>query len=104
MSLTNTTIANGAALQVFPPTGGDGGLPTNNYAVLGVTSFVCNGATPVTVAYPGLTANSFVLPTLGTAGGTVGALPAVKTVTPGTGFTIAGTALDTSTYLLLIIG
>ena len=104
MALTNTTIANGSALQVLPPIGGDGGAPTNKYTVLGVTSFVCNGATPVTVAYPGLTAASIIIPTLGTVGGTVGALPAVKTVTPGTGFTIAGTASDTSTYLLLIIG
>jgi hypothetical protein len=104
MALTNTTIANGAALQVFPPIGGDGGLPTSSYSVLGVTSFVCNGATPVTVAYAGLTANSIIIPTLRTVGGTVGAIPVPQTVTPGTGFTIAGTASDTSTYNLLIIG
>lgn len=61
-------------------------------------TFVCNGATPVTVTEPNLLATSHVLVTLKTVGGTVGAIPAIQTVTPGTGFTIAGTASDTSTY------
>jgi hypothetical protein len=59
-------------------------------------TFVCNGATPVTVANANLTANSIILVTLKTVGGTVGAIPVPQTVTPGTGFTIAGTASDTS--------
>lgn len=57
-----------------------------------------NGATPVTVAAPLLTANSDINFTLKTVGGTVGAAPAVQTVTPGTGFTVSGTAGDTSVY------
>ena len=66
-------------------------------------TFTCNGATPVSVTWPRTTANTSVIPTLKTVGGTVGAVPAVKTITPGTGFTIAGTASDTSVYNLLIL-
>jgi hypothetical protein len=61
-------------------------------------SFTMNGATAVTVADPKFTANSPVVFTLKTVGGTVGAYPSIKTVTPGTGFTVSGTASDTSVY------
>lgn len=57
-----------------------------------------NGTTPVTVVEPNLTANSVVTFTLKTVGGTVGAYPAIQTVTPGTGFTVSGSASDTSVY------
>lgn len=57
-----------------------------------------NGATPVTVANTAITADSVVNFTLKTPGGTVGAYPSIKTITPGVGFTVAGTALDTSIY------
>jgi len=57
-----------------------------------------NGATPVTVANTNITANSGIQFTLKTVGGTVGALPAIQTITPGTGFTVQGTAGDTSVY------
>lgn len=67
-------------------------------------TFTCNGATPVVVANANITANSQVLITLKTVGGTVGATPAVKTITAGTGFTVAGTASDTSVYSYAIIG
>ena len=63
-----------------------------------------NGATPVTVANTLITANSTVIFTLKTVGGTVGAVPAVQTITAGTGFTVAGTAGDTSIYNYLVIG
>lgn len=67
-------------------------------------TFTCNGATPVVVANTTVTADSQILVTLKTVGGTVGATPAVKTITPTTGFTIAGTASDTSVYNYAIIG
>ncbi len=67
-------------------------------------TFVANGATAVTVVEPNVTANSAIVITLKTPGGTVGAIPAIQTITPGTGFTIAGTSLDTSTYNYLVIG
>jgi hypothetical protein len=65
---------------------------------------VLNGTTPVTVADTGVTNGSIVMFTLKTVGGTVGAIPVVETITPGTGFTVAGTAGDTSTYNVVRIG
>lgn len=67
-------------------------------------TFTANGAANVTVTEPTITANSSIVVTLKTVGGTVGAIPAVKTITPGTGFAIAGTASDTSVYNYLVIG
>lgn len=67
-------------------------------------TFTMNGATPVTVVAPSVTANSAFTFGLKTVGGTVGAVPSVKTVTPGTGFTVAGTAADTSVYNYGVIG
>lgn len=63
-----------------------------------------NGATPVTVANTNITANSAINFTLKTVGGTVGAVPAIQTITAGTGFTVAGTASDTSVYNYRIFG
>lgn len=68
-----------------------------------VGTFTCNGVTPVTVAARQVTAKSIIIPTLKTVGGTVGAIPSVKTITPGTGFTIAGTASDTSVYNYVVL-
>lgn len=69
-----------------------------NIIITATGTFTCNETTPVVVAQTAITANSGILPTLKTVGGTVGAIPAVKTITPTTGFTIAGTAGDTSVY------
>lgn len=69
----------------------------------GNKTFTMNGATPVVVAFPQITANSQIIFTLKTVGGTVGAYPSVKTITPGTGFTVAGTAADTSIYNYRVI-
>lgn len=65
---------------------------------------VLNGTTPVTVADTAVTANSLIVFTLKTVGGTVGAYPVVETITPSTGFTVAGTAADTSTYTYGVFG
>jgi len=63
-----------------------------------------NGASAVTVANTAVTANSIIVFTLKTVGGTVSPnAPNVKTITPGTGFTVAGTASDTSVYNYRII-
>lgn len=63
-----------------------------------------NGATPVTITNSLMTANSVVLFGLKTVGGTVSPnMPAVLTVTPGTGLTVGGTALDTSVYNYVIL-
>ena len=61
-----------------------------------------NGATPVTVAAPLVTANSNISFTLKTVGGSVGAIPAIQTITPGVGFTVSGSAGDTSVYSYVI--
>lgn len=66
-------------------------------------TFVLNGATPVSVGNTSITAGSIVIPTLKTVGGTVGAIPHVATITPSVGFTVVGTAGDTSTYNYLVL-
>jgi hypothetical protein len=82
----------------------ENGGPVPTRIPLSRGTVVLNGATPVTVAAPSLTADSVIVFGLKTVGGTVGATPAPKTVTPGTGFTVAGTAGDTSTYNWMVIG
>jgi len=67
-------------------------------------TWICNGASSVTVANSLVTANSVIITTIKTVGGTVSPTsPNVKTITPGTGFTIGGVASDTSTYNYVII-
>jgi hypothetical protein len=66
-------------------------------------TFVANGATQVTVNNANFQAGDQIIFTLGTVGGTVGAYPSVKTRTYGTGFTVACTASDTSTYYYRIL-
>jgi hypothetical protein len=66
-------------------------------------TFTANGTSAVTVANTAVTADSVIVITLKTVGGTVGAYPAIKTITAGTGFTVAATASDTSVYNYRII-
>ncbi len=67
-----------------------------NSAISG--TFTANGASTVSVAAPSVTDSSQISISLNTPGGTVGALPAVQTITPGTGFDVAASASDTSVY------
>ncbi|MEE8208538.1 MAG: hypothetical protein V3T88_06265 [Nitrosomonadaceae bacterium] len=66
-------------------------------------TFTANGTTDVTVVAPEVTADSVIIFTLKTIGGTVGAYPAVKTITPGTGFDVDATASDTSIYNYVVL-
>lgn len=67
-------------------------------------TFTVNGTSPITVAEPNVTANSLVIITLKTVGGTVSpSVPYISTITPGTGFTIVATASDTSVYNYKVI-
>jgi hypothetical protein len=66
-------------------------------------TFTCNGSTPVTVSNTSIAVTDTIVISLNTVGGTVGAVPAVKTITASTGFTVAGTASDTSVYNYAII-
>jgi hypothetical protein len=82
----------------------DNGGPQATRMPIAAGTFIMNGATPVVVADTNVSAGSAFNFGLKTVGGTVGAYPSVKTVTPGTGFTVAGTAGDTSTYNYQIFG
>lgn len=83
----------------------DTGGPMTASLPAGGGTFILNGATPVTVSDTRVTANSIICISLKTVGGTVSpSCPNVLTVTPGTGFTVGGVALDTSTYNYAILG
>ena len=79
---------------------GQRGQINRNFAELygSAGTFTANGVTAVTVSAPTVTADSQIVFTLKTVGGTVGAYPTVVTITPGTGFNVACTAADTSVY------
>ncbi len=66
-------------------------------------TFILNETTPVTVSNTTFQVTDIVAISLKTVGGTVGAVPSVKTVTANTGFTVAGTAGDTSTFSYVLI-
>lgn len=76
------------------------GLPTGFH----YGTFTLNGTTPVSIADTNVTASSVIVITLKTVGGTVGVQPHVATITAGVGFTVIGTASDTSLMSYLIIG
>lgn len=66
-------------------------------------TFVCNGASNVTITTTAASANMVLLIGLNTVGGTVGNTPHITTISAGSSFTVAGTAGDTSTYNWAII-
>lgn len=68
-----------------------------------VGTFVLNGSTPVTVSNTSVAVTDAIIISLNTVGGVVGVPPSVATITAATGFTVAGTAADTSTYNYAII-
>lgn len=107
LTVTGTSDLEGAVSGAGIEAAIAGGVTTAAVATAlqaGNGTVVLNGATPVDVADTSITANSIMIFTLKTPGGTVGAYPAIQTITPGTGFHVAGTALDTSTYNYMVIG
>lgn len=83
----------------------DTGGPDFVGMIVGGGTVILNGATPVVVPDKRVGAGSIIVFTLKTVGGTVSATaPNILTITPGTGFTVAGVALDTSTYNYAIFG
>ncbi len=82
----------------------DNGGPLMTSMQAGGGTVTLNGATGVDVVDARVTANSIIVFTLKTPHGTVGAYPAVQTITPGTGFNVAGTALDLSDMNYAILG
>ena len=93
----------GAASEIPFVPGGNGSVPTQQLG-LGYGTFTANGTSPVTVVDPYITATSLIIVALLTVGGTVGAIPVAQTKTAGTGFTILGTASDTSVYAYIRVG
>ncbi len=67
-------------------------------------TFTVAGTGTVTVADTNVTTASTIDYTLKVVGGTVGALPAIQSVTPGTGFTLKATTGDVSIYTYTISG
>lgn len=95
-------------LTGFPATGRitiDNGGPLFTVLPSSAGTLTLNGATPVTVGATGIDSGSVVIFTLKSVNaGTVGAYPAIQTITPGTGFTVAGTAGDLGIYNWVILG
>lgn len=68
-----------------------------------VGTFTLNEATPVTVNNTSISITDCIVISLNTVGGTVGNHPNIMTITAATGFTVAGSIGDTSTYNYAII-
>jgi len=66
-------------------------------------TFTATEGTDVTVVAPEVTADSVIVITLKTVGGTVGAVPVIQTITPGTGFTVDADSGDTSVYNYVVL-
>lgn len=67
-------------------------------------TFIANSTSTVTVADANVTASSNIIFTLKTASAPGASVPAIKTITPGTGFTLAALSSDVSTYNYTILG
>lgn len=68
-----------------------------------VGTFVLNGTTTVTISNTSIAITDAIIISLNAVGGTVGVQPHVSSITAATGFTVIGTASDTSTYNYSII-
>lgn len=66
-------------------------------------TFTANGASSVVVANTSVTANSVIIPTLKTVGGTPAGAPYVFAISPGVSFTMRAAAGDTSVYNYVIL-
>ena len=109
LALTAATFAPAQTGQIYTSpiaVGGsfpyNGGPQTSAVRATGGTA-TCTGGGTITVANANLTANSSIVLTLKTVGGTV-AQPFVATVTPGTGFSFTCGGSDTSIYNYIILG
>lgn len=67
-------------------------------------TFTVTGATAVSVTNTLVLTTSPIVISLNTVGGTVGALPTIKTITAASGFTVKADLADTSTYNYAILG
>ncbi len=83
----------------FPYNGG----PQSSVVNANGGTLTCTGGGTITVANTKVTANSSIVLTLKTVGGTVAA-PFIATITAGTGFTVTCGGSDTSVYNYIILG
>lgn len=98
MSNNTTSYAQAEAVQGSVASGVVTGIgPYTTIVEYSQGTFTCNGTTAVTITDPAIVTTSIIDISLNTVGGTVGAIPAVKTITSGS-CTVAGTASDTSVY------
>jgi hypothetical protein len=67
-------------------------------------TYTCTSAGTITVANTNVTANSIIVMTLKTVGGTVSTALYISTITVGTGFTVICGTSDTSVYNYLVLG
>lgn len=109
--MTNSPAQKYTNFPALTPAAKPGAIPVQNAGPLGAAmaasggTLTLNGATPVAVVNARVTANSIIILTLKTVGGTVSpTMPNVLTITPGTGFTVGGVAADTSVYNVAVIG
>lgn len=110
---TSATIARTDAAQTFTGDQTFAGNAIYSVAASGPTlkrgangrvgTFTLNGSTPVTVTNTSIAITDAIIFSLNTVGGVVGVYPTIATITASTGFTVAGTAADVSTYNYAII-
>lgn len=99
--VTNTAIGAQSAWPLLP---GGIGYPTESFTLVETGQFTANGATAVVVANAAVTANSLIVFTLATVGGTPAGAPYCSAITVGTGFSVKAAGGDTSVYNYMIIG
>jgi len=79
----------------------ENGLQIRYVEATGVTP-AANGVTPVAVALATVQAGATIILTIATPAGTAGPV-SVTSITAGTGFSFASTALNTSTYNYVVL-
>lgn len=104
MAAQNPTPATGAigSQSLIPFAPNSVGQPAQTYLNLASGTFTATGS-PVVVANTNITANSVIIFTPKTTGGTI-ASPYVSSITPGTGFTVTTGGSDSSIWSYVIIG
>lgn len=103
-AVSNTPLATAPNSSSMPFLQQQAGQPVTAFANIAVGTFTLNGTTAVTITDAGVNITSFIGISLNTVGGTVGVFPHIATITAATGFTVVGTASDTSVYNYIRIG
>lgn len=98
-AIGTTTLDSGASCaQNVRMTTANAGLTLKRGSNGRVGTVIITGTTAVSVTNSLISTSDLISFSLNTVGGTVGAIPVVKTLTPNTSFTVAGSVGDISTY------